>query len=194
MAPTDIERMTAQRLKDAFGLTVEASFVPWTLSRSFDPEVGKDASRKSLNWRVTVRKDGREVLTTDYMAGIGHAPSVKNHDVRRDGSKWSTMHCEAVEVEVEQGFEAYRLGETLGCRPNKTKPILPDAADVLYCLASDGRAIEYPCFEDWACEYGLDPDSRKAEASYRACLDTGLRLRAALGEKYGDLIEAFAGY
>lgn len=46
----------------------------------------------------------------------------------------------------------------------------PSAADVLECLISD--AIGYrnaASFEDWASDYGYDPDSRAAEKTYRAC-------------------------
>ena len=49
-------------------LTVEAQFVPFSQSRN------KDEKRKSLNWRVTVKRDGRNVLSTDYSAGIAHCP------------------------------------------------------------------------------------------------------------------------
>ena len=44
----------------------------------------------------------------------------------------------------------------------------PSAADVLDCLASDSAGIGEQ-FEDWAREYGYDPDSRKAERSYKTC-------------------------
>ena len=48
------------------GLTVESVFVPFSQSRN------KDETRKSLNWRVTVKRNGRDVLTTDYSAGVAH--------------------------------------------------------------------------------------------------------------------------
>lgn len=49
-----------------------------------------------------------------------------------------------------------------------TKP--PTVEDVLDCIAADcSGALNARGFEDWASEYGYDPDSRKAEDTYRAC-------------------------
>ena len=42
---------------------------------------------------------------------------------------------------------------------------------------------------------GYDPDSRKAEGIYRACLELALKLRNGLGEKLlAELREAVADY
>ena len=186
---TDPPRMTAERLESEYGLTIRAEFVPWSKSRSYDPKIGKDCSKKSLNWRVTLLKDGRAVLTADYTAGIGHAPSVKNWNAKTHGCKWSIHHAEFVECEAEHGFEAGFMH-----MPNKRKPVMPDAADVVWALVMDGAAIDCPTYEDWATEYGMDADSRKGEAVYRACLETGLRLRAALGARFEGLREAFQDF
>lgn len=53
------------------GLTVESVFVPFSQSRN------KAEKHKSLNWRVTVKRNGRDILTTDYSAGAGHCPGYK---------------------------------------------------------------------------------------------------------------------
>lgn len=58
------------------GITVRAAFVPFSQSRNAKPD--PKPGDLSLNWKVTLLKDGREVLTTDYQAGIGHAPSYKH--------------------------------------------------------------------------------------------------------------------
>lgn len=57
-----------------------------------------------------------------------------------------------------------------------------DQADALASLSMASASIDYPSFYDWASEFGYDVDSRKAELIYRNCLQTGLALRAALGE------------
>lgn len=66
----------------------------------------------------------------------------------------------------------------------------PTAADVLDCLASDASGIENAeDFEDWASEYGYDPDSRKAEAIFNACKAQSGGLRRLLGEEaYQELL------
>jgi len=150
MAREEIEEfMTANRI------TVESVFIPWSRSRN------KGEKQPSLNWKVTIKKDGRHVLTTDYSAGMGHAPSYK-HFV-------SIAVMTSVKLECEHGKAA-------------GKPILPDACDVLYSLASDASVLDYSEFENWASDFGYDTDSRKAEAIYRACLDTALKLRNGLGD------------
>lgn len=162
------------------GISVESQFVPWSKSRSFDPETGRDASRKSLNWRVTLKKDGREVITTDYTAGIAHAPSYAGHDVKRHGCKFSIDHCKSLEHEIEKGTAA-KLMSYGGIMPGA--PILPNVADVVWSLVLDARTLDYPTYEDFADTYGYDRDSRKGEAVYRAGLEIGLKMRAGLGEK-----------
>ena len=50
-------------------------------------------------------------------------------------------------------------------------------------------------FENWAAEYGFDPDSRKAESIYRLCLEYALAMRAALGDSgMAELCNAFQDY
>lgn len=45
----------------------------------------------------------------------------------------------------------------------------PELKDVLENLFSDAEAADYDTFEAWADAYGMDSDSRKAEATYHAC-------------------------
>lgn len=67
----------------------------------------------------------------------------------------------------------------------------PTAADVLDCLASDASGYDN-CrnFEDWAADYGYDPDSRTAEKIYHKVADQAKGLRHFLGrDAYDFLIE-----
>lgn len=151
----------------ALGLTMTAQFVPWSQSRN------KGEDRRSLNWKVTLLRNGREILTTDYMAGVAHCPSYKQGD--------KVHRAQLVEWECEHGRRARTFsGSILG---TSGKLIEPKLDDVLYSLASDADAIEHPTFESWASDFGYDTDSRKAEAIYRACLETALKLRSALGDE-----------
>lgn len=63
----------------------------------------------------------------------------------------------------------------------------PKPGDVLNCLILDASGVDQP-FEDWASDLGYDPDSRKAEAVYRACQDTRYKLRDLLGEPAFDFL------
>lgn len=74
-------KATAQAAIDALGLKIRAEFVPFSASRNRDEKNDKGKPRYSLNWRVTLvrihgpdNEAGRDILTTDYSAGIGHCP------------------------------------------------------------------------------------------------------------------------
>lgn len=171
MAKQEIEDFMAAR-----GVTVEAVFVPFSQSRN------KASGWRSLNWRVTLKVKGREVLATDYSAGIGHTPSRKADKAPACYSGNLRMWKEdAGAFEIENGFAA--IPAFSGVYPDKKRPLLPEARDVLYSLAIDASVLNSGGFEDWAAEMGFDTDSRKAEADYRAALEIALKLRAALGDE-----------
>jgi hypothetical protein len=163
----------------AKGITMAVEFVPWSRSRN------KGEKAPSLNWRVTILREGREVLSTDYGAGIAHCPSYQQR---------ATVDSDAaVKRECEMGKRQLYLAGAGVFSPREA--ILPDLCDVLASLALDSAVIDYGRFEDWARDLGYDPDSRRAEAIYRACLETALRLRAGLGETgLGELREAAQDY
>jgi hypothetical protein len=65
----------------------------------------------------------------------------------------------------------------------------PTAADVLSCLCSDASAAGQS-FEDWCSDLGYDADSRKAEATYKACEAIAPRLTRFLGDHYEEVCRA----
>lgn len=172
----------------ALGLTVDAVFVPFSRSRN------KGEKSPSLNWRVTAKRNGRDVLTTDYSAGMAHCPGYAKKpptDWDRPARFWVDAVCK---FETEAGLEA-QFSHWRGFTCDKSKPILPNPLDVLYSLSMDARVIHCATFEDWAMDYGYDPDSRKAETIYRACLETALKLCAAMGtEGMAQLAAIFEDY
>lgn len=58
----------------------------------------------------------------------------------------------------------------------------PTPADVLYCLCTDARA-GLMTFEEFCSDFGYDPDSRKAEKTWKACEKLAPRLVKFLGEE-----------
>lgn len=225
----DIVTMTPAEAMDALKLTVTAVFVPFSQSRN------KDEDRKTLNWRVTLLRDGREVLTTDYSAGAGHAPGYKATRVpssfvpHRYKSRSNTapsgwvyrmatpaealaQYRDAVtaaecESGVKMGLHPFGSGRDNVFLPvrvpvredgrtvQKHEPIMPDPLDVVYSLTMDSSVLDAGGFEEWAAEFGYDLDSRKAEATYRACLEIALKMRGAIGDSgLALLAEAFQDY
>jgi len=141
----------------------------------------KDTSLMSINelelkWEYTLLRRNKTVCTGTYAAGIGHAPS---YAPRMSFGKVSILDLEALRFEAGHGLTYAPKGQRYA---GSMKPILPDPAYVMSSLLSDASAIDYVDFEEWASTYGMNPDSRKAETIYRACLKTALALRAHLGE------------
>jgi hypothetical protein len=171
---------------ERLGLTVASTFVPFSQSRNAKKK------HKSLNWRVTLQKDGRDIITTDYSAGIAHCPAYKA-SVRRLGERDSIMRHEAIAQECEGG-RAVSVGEGTGFI-FKHQDILPSACDVIYSLLADADVLNEFSYEDWAANTGYNPDSRKGEALYRAYLEIALKLRNGIGKAaLAELREAFAEY
>lgn len=155
----------AKVLADA-GLTVESQHLP-------QPNLKRIESGTQFNYRVRLIHNGRLVWEGEYHMGIGFSQFAKSYK--------RTIH--------EQEM---LLAQLAGERSEAPK-INP--ADVVHSLLSDSDALDYKSFEDWAPSLGYDPDSRKAEAVYQACLKIGLALRNSLGDaKMAELREVFSGY
>lgn len=164
----------------ALKLTMETEFVPFSKSRNAKPQDDGKVWR-SLNWRVTIKRDGRDVLTTDYSAGEAHCPAYKQDRAQAMRLYGKGGIEQRIAYEIEHGLSAANLpgGQIIG---RSKAPILPDIESVLASLTMDSDVIDYATYEEWADNFGYDPDSRKGEATYRACLEIALKLRAAIGE------------
>lgn len=166
---SDTEQTPKQKITQTMadlGLTISAEFVPWSKSRNAKPNAG--STDRSLNWKVSVRHNDREILNVDYAAGIANCPSYKSN------ARLTVDYVAALTFETEHGRR-----NTGAVRGNV---ITPELADVMASLILDSSAIDHTTFESWAGEFGYDTDSRKAEAIYRACLQEGLALRNSVGE------------
>lgn len=183
-----IARETVNALAHELGLELRAQFVPFSQSRNAKPRAGQSAPWKSLNWRVTIERNGREILTCDYSQGVAHCPASKAPAARFPSND---DRQQAINLEIETGFVA--LPDYLG-RPRVSKrPIpAPEIADVLASLAWDSDVLDYPNFESWAENFGYSPDSRAAESTYRQCLSHALALRAAIGDSALARLQAAA--
>lgn len=98
-----------------------------------------------------------------------------NVEISRDGKTFQT---------------SYRTG--LGHRKapsydkNRRRPVKPELADVVSCLMSDAQAGQMS-FDEFCSEFGYDSDSRKALATWEACVNTAGPLRHVLGVDFGTL-------
>lgn len=153
----------------------------------------EDLNKLQLRYTVEVFYKGRLIMTTPYSMGIGHIPKdsvpPEPHGWTNDKLAWITevMKTGKAGKWNSSGFASVHVN---------AKPIEPEKRAVIWCLLMDGQeAINAAGFEDWAADYGYDTDSRKAEQTYRACLEIGLKLRAALGDtKMQELMLVYQDY
>lgn len=170
-------------------ITLESKFVPWSQSRSFVAGT-RDPLKRNLNWRITLKHKGREVLTCDYSDGIARAPCY-NSTRRLPGGGVSLYDEELFIGETETGF----AHNTINRNPDRKRPIVPEFASVLHSLALDAEVLNHRNFESWAGDYGYDSDSRAAEKIYQLCLGQALALRNGLGESLlAKLQDVVSGY
>lgn len=177
-----MENVEIQAVIDSLGLTVESVFIPFSQSRN------KAEEYPSLNWSVTLCKNGKPIITTDYSAGCAHCPSYKQ-------GKLTISQANAIKKECETGNRYYIRNTGDAERMFPLKPILPDTLNVIYSLQADADVLNYSNFVEWADCMGYSTDSRQAEKTYRACLEIALALRAAIGDNgMQALNEAFQDY
>jgi len=153
---------------DEMNLSLDSVFIPWSQSRN------KGEKYPSLNWKVSLKKDGKDILTTDYMAGCGHCPSYQQ--------KESYESRQAVKLECESGFEARETWSSGNYIPDKKKPILPELENVVWCFLLDSEVIDYD-FKDWCANFGYDEDSIKANNIYKECMEVALKMIRSLGSE-----------
>lgn len=160
---------------DKHGISIKAEFVPFSISRNAANDPGNKPGSRSLNWKVTLVKDGRDIITTDYSAGVGHCPSYKQN------ARWTLDYTALIVFETEHGKTARRANGFSFIQGGK--PIMPETLSVIYSLIRDCDVLDYSGFEEWARDFGYDEDSRKAESIYRECLEIALKVRNGIGDK-----------
>lgn len=165
------------------GVSLSAVFVPFSKSRN------QDEPNPSLNWLMTLHKNGANILTTDYMQGSGYCPAHANPTTFSNGRRDNYETNRRIRLECETG-NITRLGG--GTTKKKIAP--PTARDVMHCLLLDSAVLDCGGFSEWCADYGYSDDSISARRLYDTCIDTALKLRGAFGEKtMSELSELFEG-
>lgn len=182
-----MEKSEIQSLIESLGLAYNAVFVPFSQSRNAGEK------HPSLNWKITISKSRHQQLTTDYMQGIGH---LQGYNFAQSRALWYTN---SVKHAAESGKWNSKLTyetQYSGFPNGNWKPIpSPQLIDVLHSIILDSEVLDCSSFEEWADMYGYDIDSRKAEKTYRDCLEIALKIRIMLGDNVlTQLREAYQDY
>lgn len=150
-------------LKD---FSLRSKFIPYSQSRN-------KGTFLSLNWEVTLLYRDREILTTEYSAGVAHCPSYKFGD-------FTKFTQDKILWECEHGRRCV-YGEYTDRFSGREK-LEPRLQDFLFCILSDYSVLDYPDFPSWAESLGYSDDSILAKQIYDNCLKVSLQLRGNLGE------------
>lgn len=154
-------------------LKISTQFVPFSISRNADSE------HKSLNWKVTLSSI-RNKMTFDYSKGIGHLPYPSH--LQLSGHQKAVVN-QAIDSAVETGIarKIARGAMAFTIMPGKEEFPTPTLQEVLYSLTEDTLVMHYLTYEQWAADFGYDPDSRKGEKIYEECRVQASKLSDVLG-------------
>lgn len=160
---------------DGLGVEYSAKFVPFNRSRNAKKDI-KSMSDYSINWSITLKK-GNYTLTTDYMQGVGHLPKNLQFSVY---TKITHALRDAIISACERGKALVNINAPWG----EKKPLEPPKLiDILYSLVMNCSVIDYAGFEEWAIDFGYNPDSIKDNKVYKDCWQTALKMQAMLGDE-----------
>lgn len=171
---------TASALLETMEVSAEFQHIPTT----YDPQ---SKEWQHIAWKVTIMTP-RGTFTTDYKQGIGHLPKSWGLDPLR--GVLTVDKLAQIRHVLAHGCRGRDIGGDIRGRAEELPR--PSLVDVLHCIFSDAQSGEND-FPDFCAELGYDEDSRKAEATWRACRDTGAALhRLFTGEQFDRLAEVLA--
>ena len=162
----DATRVAVDKFLADAGIAYSAKFVPQSISRN-----RREPERLSLNWICVFSRTlgNPATMSIEYMQGIGRIPGYNRTKLR---------------AVVKAMDDAAETGVYPSNPPNvfsKLKPLPhPTAIDVIHCIISDARAAS-SSFDEWCSECGYDMDSRKALATYDACIKIAREARTVFG-------------
>lgn len=151
------------------GVTAEAKFVPGGLNGNLRSET------PTINWIVRVLRHGREIVQVPFSQPYVFAPEFAK------AKRLSIAVVRECETGVRYGSSHWRLPD-------------PPLDDVFYALLQDAHGSD-ATFEDWAEEFGLNPDSRKAEAAWKQRREIAAALRQSFtADELARLYDTFSAY
>lgn len=133
-------------------------------------------------WGIQVSIEGRELtLQFPYGKGPAHRRWKNNKTVRHGLSPWgSNGHQPKPGKEIPFNVEGKTIAQAEFLKL-WSEPIPPTREEILSCVADFLRDEQnYLTFEDYAEDFGLDTDSRRAYQGYRLTVDYARTARAVL--------------
>lgn len=149
-----------------------------------------EGSANMAHWLVTLHRERHGAIALTFSMGAAHR--------QWNTAKLRHYHGTYTRAEIGKfspGFGDRGLGgapESIALRQLREEcsdPTPPTVESVLDCLASDASSYDNARnFDEWAEEFGMDTDSRKAERSYKVVADQAKALRHFMGAEYNALL------
>lgn len=165
-----------EALATEIGLTMECSTASGEVDKQND-------DWPCIAYTVTLKRNGRTIWAGPYRLGVGHVNWKKRPQQYGPNALTATEEHAFNTMRDKPGakLKDKQLWADVSAKLARDQKVSPTLPMVLHSLSLDSSAMD-ATFEDWAMDYGYDTDSRKAEATYRACLDSAIKLRAGLGD------------
>lgn len=150
-----------------------------------------DWNDTAYHFKVTI-KHGNATHELFYSMGCGHS----TYKARKGRSIYAQRNGHGFGVrqwEIDQYKKSSHKNASIWIVKN-TKPKAPDVASVVDSLRCDSDVLNYSTFEDWADCFGYETDSRKAEKTYQACIQSAVQVRALFGPSLFEELLNCEGY
>lgn len=154
----------------------------------------------ALTYQVSLTRAGSLVWSGQFHLGLGYVRIREFRDSTRARGLRPPQDFDALlwawKRDPSATFKDKKLWVKAAAWLAQKQGVAPDVECVLSNLLSNGEAhLQSYSFEQWARDLGCDPDSRKAEAIFNACIEEGRALaRAFTPAELTELREAFADY
>lgn len=152
-----------------------------------------------IGYTVEVSNARRQVIWTGpYYLGVGHVKPYPYGTVGTLATKFTPdeencSHHWARGAVFKKEPKAMQLQASTAAKLAQYQKVAPKLDDVCHSILSDGAAFfDGERFEEWCANYGYDTDSRKAEATWRACDDIGRALARGLSRDELDGLRQWA--
>lgn len=135
-----------------------------------------------------------EIWRGEYSLGVGHVKNPTRYDAYPLGlTQDETYALNTLRMKPSAQLKDKQLWANTAAKLAAAQKVAPKLNDVCHSLISNGAAFfDGQRFEDWASDLGYDPDSRKAENTFRLCDEIGRALSRHLSRDQIDGLREWA--
>ena len=137
-----------------------------------------------IDYSVTISRSGKS-CRVDYHTGVGWVEKSSNGKWNGTRAEQNVTYDPVKKTIIKTRRSCgYIFTENANLGNDKYRILQPSVGDILHCLRLDAQTLEDSNdFESWADELGFNPDSRKDERIYLACVTQTRELRGVIGHE-----------